>query len=184
MDDIVRQAMDKWPHVPDCFGWLGLDARGQWLMRDDRVQALGSFQEGPSEAKGSVLHHEKLIAFIERNYACNDQGWWYFQNGPQRVYIELAATPYIWRLNDALEVHTHTGMLAKPKGCWMDETGKAYLDTDLGFGLVHSMDVSRLATALESGIWECQECLFSDLAQTFAYERSPQLAHEKQSKQA
>lgn len=28
MDDIVKQAMVKWPNVPDCYGWLGLDARG------------------------------------------------------------------------------------------------------------------------------------------------------------
>ena len=41
MDDLVRQAMVKWPNVPDCFGWLGLDSRGQWYMRDDRAQALG-----------------------------------------------------------------------------------------------------------------------------------------------
>lgn len=40
MDDLVRQAMAKWPHVPDCHGWLGLDSRGQWYMRDDRVQML------------------------------------------------------------------------------------------------------------------------------------------------
>ena len=44
MDDLVRQAMVKWPNVPDCFGWLGLDSRGQWYMRDDRAQALGPFQ--------------------------------------------------------------------------------------------------------------------------------------------
>ncbi|MFZ9138137.1 MAG: DUF2946 family protein, partial [Hylemonella sp.] len=24
MDDIVRQAMAKWPNVPACYGWLGL----------------------------------------------------------------------------------------------------------------------------------------------------------------
>ena len=41
MDDIVRQAIAKWPNVPDCYGWLGLDARGNWYMRDDRVQAPG-----------------------------------------------------------------------------------------------------------------------------------------------
>ena len=67
MDDIVRQAMAKWPHVPDCFGWLGLDARGNWYMRDDQAQALGPFAGGTRFAKGSVLTHEKLIAFIERN---------------------------------------------------------------------------------------------------------------------
>ncbi len=43
MDDIVRQAIAKWPNVPDCYGWLGLDARGRWFMRDDAVQAQGSF---------------------------------------------------------------------------------------------------------------------------------------------
>ena len=68
VDEIVKQAMTKWPDVPDCFGWLGLDNRGQWHMRDDRVQALGSFQSGLQGAKGSVLRHEKLISFIDRNY--------------------------------------------------------------------------------------------------------------------
>lgn len=176
MDDIVRQAMAKWPNVPDCFGWLGLDARGQWRMRDDRVQAFGTFQDGPREAKGAVLRHDKLIAFIERNYACNAQGWWFFQNGPQRVFIELAVTPFIWRISDAFEVQAHTGATAKPQSCWLDETGKAYLDTDLGFGLVHTMDVARLAKALEQGLWDCQECQMEALPKTFGYERSPQLA--------
>ena len=34
MDEIVKKAMAKWPNVPACSGWLGLDARGQWYMRD------------------------------------------------------------------------------------------------------------------------------------------------------
>ena len=38
MDDIVKAALVKWPNVPHCHGWLGLDARGQWFMRDDRCQ--------------------------------------------------------------------------------------------------------------------------------------------------
>ncbi len=25
MDAIVEQAMRKWPNVPHCYGWLGLD---------------------------------------------------------------------------------------------------------------------------------------------------------------
>lgn len=180
MDDIVRQAMAKWPNVPDCFGWLALDARGQWLMRDDRVQAQGSFQDGPSAAKGSVLQHDKLIGFIGRNYACNAQGWWYFQNGPQRVYVELAVTPFIWRLNDDLEVSAHTGAVAQPNACWVDEAGRAYLATDLGFGLVHSMDVPRLAKALEQDLWTSQACLASELPHRFGYVLSPQAAQRAQ----
>ena len=46
MDDIVKQAMAKWPNVPHCYGWLGLDARGNWYMRDDPSQARGSFASG------------------------------------------------------------------------------------------------------------------------------------------
>ncbi|HZW22256.1 DUF2946 family protein, partial [Noviherbaspirillum sp.] len=40
MDEIVKQAMAKWPNVPHCYGWLALDARGNWRMRDDRAQKL------------------------------------------------------------------------------------------------------------------------------------------------
>ena len=103
MDDIVRQAIAKWPKVPNCYGWLGLDARGNWYMRDDRAQAAGPFapaEQGDSTAasKGSLLLHEKLIDFIQRNYESDTSGRWFFQNGPQRVYVELEATPWVWRL--------------------------------------------------------------------------------------
>ena len=98
MDDIVRQAIAKWPNVPDCYGWLGLDARGNWYMRDDRTQAAGPFSSadgGTPASRGSLLRHEKLVDFIQRNYECDAQGHWFFQNGPQRVYVELELTPII-----------------------------------------------------------------------------------------
>ena len=61
-------------------------------MRDDRVQALGQFASGVPGCKGSVLQHDKLIEFIGRNYAADAQGQWFFQNGPQRVYVCLLYT--------------------------------------------------------------------------------------------
>ena len=42
MDDIVKQAMAKWPNVPHCYGWLALDARGAWRMRDEAAQQGGT----------------------------------------------------------------------------------------------------------------------------------------------
>jgi len=45
MDDIVKAALKKWPNVPACYGWLALDARGDWYMRDDRTQAAGPFPQ-------------------------------------------------------------------------------------------------------------------------------------------
>jgi hypothetical protein len=176
MDDIVRQAMAKWPDVPDCYGWLGLDSRGQWWMRDDRAQAIGPFQSGLPGAKGSVLKHEKLIDFIHRNYEADEQGRWYFQNGPQRVYIELEATPHVWRLSDDFEVRSHTGALVKADQCLLDETGRVYLSTLQGLGLVHTLDVGRVANALELDLWPLRDCVSSELPQIYGYVTSPQVA--------
>jgi hypothetical protein len=169
MDDIVRQAMAKWPNVPNCYGWLGLDDRGNWYMRDDRVQAAGPFPQ----AKGSLLKHEKLIDFIQRNYERDAQGQWFFQNGPQRVYVELAATPWIWRVSGADAVASHTGLPAQVHSCLVDEQGRLYLETDRGFGLVHTQDIVRASEAVESGQWQPQEVRAADLPARFGYVTSP-----------
>ncbi len=176
MDDLVRQAMAKWPNVPDCFGWLGLDSRGQWHMRDDRVQALGSFQSGLAGAKGSVLRHEKLIDFIQRNYEADAQGRWYFQNGPQRVYVELEATPWIWRMRPDGGLQAHTGQRAEVRACLVDEFGHVYVQSELGFGLVHSLDVALVAEGLEQGRWSAEPCVRAELPARFGYVLSPQQA--------
>lgn len=174
MDDIVRQAMVKWPKVPDCYGWLGLDARGNWYMRDDRAQAAGAFDSGRPGAKGSLLRHDKLIEFIQRNYAADPQGRWYFQNGPQRVFVELEATPWIWRVDGDGTVRAHSGQLARVQCCVLDEAGRVYLQTELGFGLVHTQDVGLAAEQVESGRWEPQEEAAAELPARYGYVRSPQ----------
>ena len=66
MDDIVKQAMAKWPNVPACYGWLGLDGRGQWFLRDAEAQACGGFASGIECAKGNALRHDRLLALITR----------------------------------------------------------------------------------------------------------------------
>ncbi|GAB3775916.1 DUF2946 family protein [Ramlibacter monticola] len=169
MDDIVRQAMAKWPNVPHCYGWLGLDDRGNWYMRDDSVQAAGAFPQ----AKGSLLRHEKLIEFIHRNYDRDAQGQWFFQNGPQRVYVELQATPWIWRVADADAVSTHTGLPAQVKSSLVDEEGRLYLECDRGFGLVHTQDIVRASEAVEAGRWVPLEVRAADLPGRFGYVPSP-----------
>ncbi len=173
MDDIVRQAIAKWPNVPHCYGWLGLDARGGWYMRDDRVQALGPFQGAGPQAKGSLLKHEKLVDFIQRNYEADAEGRWFFQNGPQRVYVELEATPLILRVNADFSVAAHTGVTVRPQRCLVDEHGRLYLETDAGFGLVHTQDVGLAADAIEQGLWVPQDVLMADLPTQFGYVRSP-----------
>jgi hypothetical protein len=181
MDDIVRQALAKWPHVPHCHGWLGLDARGNWWLRDDRTQAAGPF---PTE-KGSLLRHEKLIDFIHRNYAADDTGQWFFQNGPQRVYVELEAAPWIWRVGNDFRIVSHTGVpMVGPmttgdaddagSEVLLDETGRLYVATPLGLGLVHTQDVGLAAEAIEQGHWPApQDARATDLPKRFGHVLSP-----------
>ena len=170
MDDIVKQALAKWPNVPHCYGWLGLDARGNWYLRDDATQAAGTY----AQHKGSQLRHDKLIEFIQRNYAPDEQGQWFFQNGPQRVYVELEIAPWVWRLDERFAVTSHTGESVEPTSCLLDETGHVYLVAPGGLGLVHTLDVGLMAEAIEQGQWQPEEVLSAGLPARFGYVLSPQ----------
>jgi hypothetical protein len=101
MDEIVKQALAKWPNVPHCYGWLALDARGNWRMRDERAQA--------QNLRGDIITHPALVAFINRNYQSDEQGNWFFQNGPQRVYVEHETTPHIAHSSPEHGLCLHTG---------------------------------------------------------------------------
>ncbi len=173
MDELVKQAMAKWPHVPDCYGWLGLDARGDWYLRDDAAQAAGAFSCGSALAKGSRLQHEKLVEFIQRNYAQDAHGQWFFQNGPQRVFVELQHTPWVWRLSPSGEVTSHTGLITAPHASYVDEKGYLYLDTPLGPGLVHTADMERAAGWVERGTWQPQDIASASLELQFGFVQSP-----------
>ena len=179
MDEIVKQALLKWPNVPACHGWLGLDARGNWFMRDERAQALGPFAGAGAPGKGSALKHAKLIEFIQRNYQPDALGQWFFQNGPQRVYVELEATPLIWRVHEDLSIQDHCGRPALLQHCFLDELGRVYLTTSTGFGLVHSLDIGYVADAVEQGLWQPQDVLCADLPTRFSYVPSPSLLLKK-----
>jgi hypothetical protein len=184
MDDIVNAAMAKWPNVPHCYGWLGLDARGNWYMRDDRCQAAGPFALLPGEtgtaSKGSLLRHDKLIAFIGRNCAADAGGQWFFQNGPQRVYLELEVTPWVWRLQPDGRVLSHSGLDAGAvHSSWVDELGRLYLVTDLGAGLVHTSDMDLAADQVEAGVWTPEDVNSAELPAFWGFVSSPQRLQER-----
>jgi hypothetical protein len=173
MDEIVEAALKKWPRVPACRGWLGLDARGDWYLRDEQVQAAGPF----AAAKGSRIEHEKLREFIGRNYLPDERGAWFFQNGPQRVFVELEATPWVWRLDrgpdGAVLIHAHTGTPARFEAAWIDDQGRLYLSTDQGFGLVHTLDTACAADEIEQGRWAPTEVVSAAMPARFGYRLSP-----------
>src|SRR2546421_1903149 len=101
MDEIVARSMAKWPNVPAVFGWLSLDRRGNWLIKGERIA------------------NHALREFISRNYEADDTGRWYFQNGPQRVYVALAYTPLIVHY-EGNALRDHCGRPFAPRAEYLD----------------------------------------------------------------
>jgi hypothetical protein len=141
MDDIVLQAMAKWPNVPHCYGWLALDARGTWRMRDEAAQR--------DESWGDKLTNTALVGFINRNYQADERGCWYFQNGPQRVYVNLEATPYIARTDPQQGLVLHTGQAAGSiQQVFMTGDGAIVVCADKLLAQVDDRDVAQLLQAM------------------------------------
>lgn len=174
MDDIVKAALKKWPNVPDCYDWLALDARGDWYMRDERIQAAGPFPQ----VKGSRIVHDKLKEFIHRNYEHDERGAWFFQNGPQRVYLVLEAAPWVLgvaRRAGGFVVDTHTGLAVQDvQATFVDEHGRLFLATERGLGVLRPQDMDVAADALLAGAWpEPQELAFAELTARFGHVLTP-----------
>lgn len=117
-------AIAKWPNVPACYDWLSLDRRGRWRLQ------------------GQPVSHAGLIAFINRQYGNDDAGNWFLQNGPQRVFVSLDYTPWIWRLGTDDQLTAHTGAAAgTPQAAFIDEEGSVLLAATLGIGLLDDRDL-------------------------------------------
>jgi len=153
MDESVRQAMARWPDVPNCYGWLALDRRGQWRLRNEFAQQHG--------LSGDPIRHETLVAFIERNYLHDERGAWYFQNGPQRVFVSLAYAPWVVRLHEG-RLRTTTQRAFAVQGCFADEQGNVVLagkiegeDGDSHAALLHDHDLDLFSGTCE---WHGDAC--------------------------
>ena len=103
MDQSVLDALNKWPNVPECFGWLALDRRGQWRMRNEESQS--------QQLPGEIIKHAALHHSITKNYARDSKGRFFFQNGPQRVYVDLETTPFVARTDPLHQFVLHDGKL-------------------------------------------------------------------------
>jgi hypothetical protein len=144
MDSSVAAAMARWPDVPACYGWLALDRRGRWRMRDEHVQQHGLL--------GDVIRHAALKSFIDRNYLSDESGAWYFQNGPQRVFVDLEAAPFIFMFDGSGEILvTHHGhAIEQVDAALVDESGNFYLASSAGFGLICDRDLATLVGSLRT----------------------------------
>ncbi len=130
-------AMARWPNVPAVYGWLSLDRRGRWRLR------------------GELFGNPAAREFVSRNYARDERGCWYFQNGPQRVFVSLEYTPWVFRLGREEELRDHIGRPAgAPRQVFMDEEGSVLIETGLGIGLLDDRDLAVFSDMLadERGI--------------------------------
>ncbi len=142
MDDIVIRSMLKWPDVPDVFGWLRLDRRGNWRLRSEEPASGDGF--GPI---GNAAFRE----FIARNYAADERGRWFFQNGPQRVFVQLAYAPFVFRAEKAGFADQCGQASPLLEGAWVDEEGSLVLRVSGRVGLLDDRDLAQMADQVELG---------------------------------
>lgn len=128
MDASVIRAMARWPNVPAVYGWLTLNRRGRWCLR------------------GEPVTHRGAIEFMNRNYQRSDDGKWYFQNGPQRVFADLDYTPLVFTFDGSGLLADHTGQpLGHLCGAWLDEDGNLLLLGERAIGLLCDRDLAQIS---------------------------------------
>lgn len=153
MDEIVIRGMLKWPDVPAVYGWLSLDRRGSWMIKN----VSGRFER---------IANPAVNEFIGRNYAADAQGCWYFQNGPQRVFVTLDYTPWVYRLDDAGEgLLAHTGAAPRAlEAVFVDDAGSLLLEADMGVGVLLDRDLPAFVERLADPQGRTPERLLEDVA--------------------
>jgi hypothetical protein len=150
MDEIVARSMARWPDVPAVYGWLELDRRGGWRIKGERI--------------GNAALRE----FIGRNYLRDERGCWFFQNGPQRVFVSLAYTPLVVHY-DGEALLDHCAQPFSPSSFLQDEEGSVLVEGERGIALLDDRDLERLAERADS----LPRIRRGDVAQRFGFVAEP-----------
>ncbi len=102
MDDQVIASLKKWPNIPECYGWLSLDRRGEWRMLNEYAQV--------NHLPGDVIHHTGLKDFIVRNYAKDELGQFFFK---MVLNVSIFHLPTLHGLFDSPPIQKSNGSLGQ-----------------------------------------------------------------------
>jgi len=150
LDEIVARSLAKWPNVPAVYGWLELDRRGNWRIKGERIT------------------NDALKAFISRNYECDAQGRWYFQNGPQRVFVTLAYTPFVVHHQGEALVD-QCGKAFEKTALFVDDEGSLLVQGGGKIALLDDRDLLRYADQADT----LQRINRADVARRFGFVPEP-----------
>ncbi len=153
MDAVVARAMAKWPHVPAVYGWLALDRRGNWRIKGERIA------------------NQALREFISRNYAVDERGCWHFQNGPQRVFVSLAYTPFVVHYQGD-ELRDQCGRVFSRREAFVDEEGSVLIAGEETVALLDDRDLLRIADEAHS----LQRIMRAEVPSRFGFVAEPTAA--------
>jgi len=112
-------------------------AATQVLKREGKTLATYGLQSGS-------LGYRPLREFIARNYQADERGCWYFQNGPQRVFVELAYAPLVLHYEGA-GLFDHCARPFAPGQFFQDEEGSVLVSGEGTVALLDDRDLGRFA---------------------------------------
>jgi hypothetical protein len=150
VDDIVARSLAKWPDVPAVYGWLSLDRRGNWLIKGERIG------------------NSALREFIGRNYEADERGCWYFQNGPQRVFVGLAYTPLVVHF-EGEQMLDHCARPFAGTASYQDEEGSVLVAGAGTVALLDDRDLERYAERAD----ELPRLIKADVPARFGFVQDP-----------
>ena len=150
MDPAVARSMAKWPNVPAVYGWLALDRRGNWRIKGERIL------------------NSALREFIARNYDADAQGRWYFQNGPQRVYVSLAYAPFVAH-HEGEALFDQCGERIEPQQVFVDDEGSILIAGGRSIALLDDRDLERYIAIAD----ELPRIAAAELERRYRFVREP-----------
>lgn len=131
MEDWVARALARWPNVPHLYNWLSLDRHGRWRVR------------------GELISRPQISDTIARNYAADERGCWYFQNGPQRGYVSLETCPLVLLQQADGSLRDHCGRpVTQAQAAYLDADGGLCLHTEHGPAALDDRDLEWLLSHL------------------------------------